>query len=212
MKRLLYVLVLVFTMGNAQDMARDTIQLQEVVVNSFAAPETRNYSTTTDNCKTNERPADMTQLLTRLGDLPRGKLYAVTLYVNEDWVTPERRAKLKDTPLQLLVFDVDANGLPGNLLVQKDVEVAADYSGKYRIVINDANIAVPKYRNLYIGFGLNPGVSKEDFYVTSACLFNESTPDAQENHVTYFRTETGGEWQKSEAISAIVMDVAVERD
>ena len=154
----------------------------------------------------------MAQLLTRLPDLPRGKLYAVTLYVNEDWVAPERRAKLKDTPLQLLVFDADANGLPGNLLVQKGVEVAADYSGKYRIVINDADITVPKSRNLYIGFGLNSKVSRDDFYVTSACLFNEITPEAQDRYVTYFRTANDVVWQKSEAISAIVMDVAVERD
>lgn len=212
MKRLLYALVLTVSISHAQDRANDTIQLQEVVVNSLVAPETRTYSTTTDNCKTNERPAGMVQLLTRLPDLPRGKLYAATLYVNEDWVAPERRAKLKDTPLQLLVFDVDANGLPGNLLVQKDVEVAADYSGKYRIIIDDARIAVPKNRSLYIGFGLAPNVSKDDFYVTSACLFNEGAPDAKSNHVTYFRTATDSAWQKSEAISAIVMDVAVERD
>lgn len=212
MKRLLYALVLVFRMGYAQDMSKDTIQLQEVVVNSLVPPETRMYSTTTDNCKTNERPADMAQLLTRLADLPKGKLYAVMLYVNEDWVAPEHRAKLKDTPLQLLVFDVDANGLPGNLLVQKDVEIAAGYSGKYRVVIEDSRIAVPKSRNLYIGFGLNPEVGKDDFYVTSACLFNETTLDAKSNHVTYFRTGTDGVWQKSEAISAMVMDVAVERD
>lgn len=212
MKRLLYALVLVFGMGYAQDMAKDTIQLQEVVVNSLVPPETRTYSTTTDNCKTNERPAGMVQLLTRLHDLPRGKLYAVTLYVNEEWVAPEHRTKLKDTPLQLLVFDVDANGIPGNLLVQKDVEVAADYSGKYRIVINDAGITVPKSRNLYIGFELNSEVSRDDFYVTSACLFNETIPEAQDKYATYFRTATDGTWQKSEAISAIIMDVAVERD
>lgn len=212
MKKLLYVLVLIYGVGYAQDMAKDTIQLQEVVVNSLVPPETRTYSTVTDNCKTNERPAGMAQLLTRLPDLPRGKLYAVTLYVNEDWVAPERRAKLKDIPLQLLVFDADANGLPGNLLVQKNVEVAADYSGKYRVVVDDASIAIPKSRNLYIGFGLAPEVSKDDFYVTSACLFNETTPEAQDRYVSYFRTAPDGVWQKSEAISAIIMDVAVERD
>ena len=97
---------------------------------------------------------DITTHVSLLKDIPAGKLQSVTFYFNSGLINLSKKnfdIDYQDTTLALVIYEVGADGKPGNVVGDKQLQfvVAKDHKGALEVDVSALHI--PSLPQLFIG-------------------------------------------------------------
>jgi len=146
MKKLfLYTLLLSAYFGFAQNMEKDTIQLNEVAIsNKRLKIKTLRYSSM---CTHHEHFDYNSEIATLVNTLPPGYLQSIKIDVNNIFYKTE--LTFKDVEMQFLFYEVNVDGSPGKKLPAKhSFTIPGSHSGA--MVVDIAGLSVYNPGQLYV--------------------------------------------------------------
>ncbi len=203
MKKLLFIaLFLAPFIGNAQDIAKDTLQLNEVRVSEVRKPKLKQQKV--NGCThlgTLDHPQE---IITLIDDLPNGLLHSVTFSFNNSF--RNKHVTFRDTDIEVVFYKKNPDGTPGELISSKQLTVSKDHKGTMEIDV--AGLNIEKDGDLFVGLKrLSLPVSPvPDFEVHCVC-------SRSDKYISYGRFYVKGDaktWMRINVPAAIKMTVTTE--
>lgn len=202
----IYIFFLICTTAFSQEIniAKDTIQMREVVVSE----NFRNFKSSKvkikGNCRNPETMDTVTEIVTLVDKLPLGYLESVTFYFNEMYYMSYKRdhKDFEDTEFEVVLYKVNADNTPGERIMrdEKYILIMKEHAGEAKVHFLDFNIKnVPK---MFIGLRrTSPKPASRKFYIDCVCNTG--------SHVTYSKTTDALTWNRYSQCPAIKMAVNV---
>jgi len=111
MKSYVIIISLLFiTVAHAQDLMKDTIQLENVSIDKKKVKIKSKYISSF--CTHHENLRNNIAVVTLVDNLPTGYLHSITYVFNNAF--DKKTAEFKDTEVELLFFEVKEDNRPGN--------------------------------------------------------------------------------------------------
>jgi len=200
------MLTLFVTAAYAQNLSKDTIQLENVSIDKKKVKIKSKYISSF--CTHHENLRNNIAVVTLVDNLPTGYLHSITYVFNNAF--DKKTAEFKDTEVELLFFEVKEDNRPGNRITypKKTVFVSKDFSGKMEIDLTSLNIKSDG--KLFIGLkNLTKNIGyKAEFEVDGICMPEDST---KRKYISYERRDDGTTWQLTKYIlDGFKMKVKVE--
>ncbi|MCW4468179.1 hypothetical protein OGH69_04305 [Flavobacterium sp. MFBS3-15] len=206
MKNILFILFLFSLSASAQniDMEKDTIQMKEVVVNEKKKNGRQiSYKFRRGICTFYDNLSSVYETATMAYDMPRGMIKSLRFEFNHS-AKRDDKGKYADTEIELNLYDVKANGDPGEKLGSKTFLVPGSHSGKMNIDVSD--LQVRNETGIYVALRK---VKKEnskatDFEVDCSCKENK-------NHKTLIYNPKSEKWLQAHGPYAFELTVTIEQ-
>lgn len=191
----------------SQDMEKDTIQLNEAIVGKKHKPKRVTYKFRRGTCTVHESLNRNTEFASMATDFPKGKLKSLRFNFNNPFYQKDY-IYYKDTQVELIFYEVGADGFPGNKIASKTFTVPGEHRGAMDIDVSD--LGVHNDKGIYIALSrltkdAEPG--KNEFEVDCTCAENNS-------YKMVARNPNDGSWklEQGEYISyAFRLTVTVEQ-
>lgn len=184
------MLTLFVTEAYAQDLTKDTIQLENVSINKKKVKLKSRIIAS--SCTDHEHLWDNKAIITLVDNLSVGYLYSITYIFNNPY--DSKTADFKDAEVELLFFAVNDDNTPGERISYpgKTVFVSKDFSGKMEIDLR--GLAVKSDGRLFIGLkNLTKNiVYKTEFEVDAVCVANEKS---KRKYISYDRNDDKSPWK-----------------
>ena len=131
----LTVLILLSTLSAfAQDITKDTIQLKPAYAGKWAKEEIVRIKTTGEELGSDVLERSDVEV-SLIENLPEGYLHSIKFYFNSGLINLAKKAlkiDYKDTPLALVIYEVNEDGKPGKAISDKAVTFIVKESHKER--------------------------------------------------------------------------------
>jgi hypothetical protein len=199
------LLFLVVDKSFAQNLEKDTIQLNEVLVKTTKKPKLKSVKYNS-SCTHHEHLDYNTELVTLVDKLPAGYLHSVSFVFNEFMKVKDLTINVQDADLELVFYEAGPDGTPGRKIegISKLIAVPKTYSGTMVVDIRELNVYNPG--KIFIGLKKITAVKNkynQEFEVNCVCYKNDK-------YTSFHRKDAAAPWKKDEGISAIEMKVKVE--
>lgn len=204
MKYILALFLLFSTQVFAQaDMAKDTIQLNELVITRYG----KSYKIKNENlrgpCYSSDNLNDAAEVITLVDKLPEGQLNIIRFYFNEMLEAYNRAPEnFQDRDFELLLYTVGEDNQPDKKLLNETMilRLKKYQAGGVPINVSALNIKNPK--KLYIGLKPLGKRVKNDFVIDCLC-------NGHDKYLTFFRIPGGTQWERRWGCAALKVDVSV---
>lgn len=201
-----FILLLISTccLGQVPDIAKDTLQLEEVILSNDKHHKTKRIKLE-GVCSYPEDMKDASEIITLVDNLPKGNLGSVTFYFNKIDAESYRQnsGQFKDADFEVVLYDTDANNMPDrpSSPEKKFIGVGKAHQGKITIDFSLFNIQTQK--KMFIGLRkLSESSDAKSFLLDCLC-------SGQDRYITYYRRDADSPWQRRWSCAALKIEVDV---
>lgn len=204
MKKLLFLLLFPLAAQAQIDIAKDTIQLNEVVVASGKTKFTVKQQKRRGPCYAPENMGNATEIITLFDGLKEGYLHSVSFHFNEMFLSGRKQpGTFKDTAFELVVYSVNDDNSPGEKIAHDVmvVTVKKEHKGSINIDLSYLNIESPG--RLYVGLKkLSRSIDKTEFFIDCLC-------SGVDKYTTMVRDQATGGWKRNWVCASLKADISV---
>jgi len=202
---ILFLLTGIYCIAQVPDIAKDTLNLEEVIVTNNGRKQKTREVKIEGVCSSPEDMKDAAELITLVEELPKGKLGSVAFYFNK--IDPETLKKnsgrFKEAEFEVVLYDVDREGMPGIPSAVEMEYMVVDKAHRGKVTVNLSYLKIDTNGKMFIGLRkLSKDPENRSFLVDCLC-------NGQDKYTTYTRKDASSPWQRRWVCAAIKMDVDV---
>lgn len=199
---LLIASLLVMNLCIAQDISKDTLRLNGVMVGKNHKPKIKKQEI--GGCTHYGALDHPQEIITLIDKLPKGSLYSVTFSFNNPY--RKNPAKFGDNELELVFYEVMKDGTPGPMIASKKVLVAKDHRGDMEIDVT--GLAIGSENDLFVGLKKLTGLTSPvpNFEVHCVCSRN----DKFKSYGRFYVQGNAKQWVELTIPAAIKMTVKTD--
>ena len=187
---LLFVLLTAFKM-HSQEIKKDSvIKLNEVIID-HKKHKTKITKIKTKGDELASHPFEYNSVeVSLIKDIPVGTLQSVTFHFNVGLVNMAKKALeivYKDTPLALVIYEVNPDGTPGKAISDKQIQFTVKANFKGSMELDLASLHIPTQPHLFIGL---VAMSEQKGHTVVVKIYDNP------NAVTYFKKYNSDAWEE----------------
>jgi hypothetical protein len=192
--------------GQAGDITKDTLQLNEVTVTKADTKQKLKRLKLGGSCSYPEDMKGAEEIITLVDDIPKGNLASVTFYFNKvDPETYKQNSKhFKESDLEVVLYDVNDDGMPGMPSAVEQQLVIVDRAHKGNVTAHLSLYNIDTRKKMFIGLRKLKGSTYDKSFLLD-CLCS-----GQDKYATYSRKDASSPWERNWSCAALKLEVNVE--
>ena len=198
---LILLLAALQSFAQTVDMEKDTIQMNEIVVQKKGKKLKLKTRSLRGPCYSPENFKEVTEVVTLVENVPKGYLETVSFYFNGQPRSGKASDPSQQTQLEVVLYEAADNNIPGARIATDPLVITVN-SKTGRIRTDISGSAIKSTGKLFVGLREVERNTENNYFIDCLC-------NGHDKYITMARAEEDAEWARRWVCAAMKADVSV---